>query len=116
MRKLIAVAAACSVFGGVVGSLATAATQSQASPTAIAAAVQRVQDQSADRSLRGIKSDLDTLGGRIHTLAQNFNGARFSLPGQEINDLAQICKYVSPSSLGLGCEPLSPPVNTLARR
>jgi hypothetical protein len=59
-RTVAAIAIASGTFGGTVGALATAAVQSQASPQAIAAAVQRVQDSAADRSLRSISG---TLGG-----------------------------------------------------
>jgi hypothetical protein len=49
---------AAGTFGGTIGALATAAVQSQASPGAIAAAVQRVQDQKADNTLQSINSKL----------------------------------------------------------
>lgn len=57
-RTIAAIALAAGTFGGTVGALATAAVQSQASPRAIAAAVQRVQDSSADRSLSAINSEM----------------------------------------------------------
>jgi hypothetical protein len=61
VRRIILVALASSTFGGAVGALATAATQSQASAGAIAAAVQKVQDQKADRTLATISNKLGTL-------------------------------------------------------
>lgn len=73
MKRLIIVALTCSVFGGTIGALATAATQSQASPRAIAAAVQRVEDQSAERSLRQIGKSLRTTTGRLGTLVNDFS-------------------------------------------
>jgi hypothetical protein len=60
-RKLAAVALASGVFGGMTGALATAATQSSASPQAIAAAVQRVSDTRAHQQLAAISSKLVAL-------------------------------------------------------
>jgi hypothetical protein len=57
-RTILAVALAAGTFGGTVGALATAAAQSQASPEAIAAAVQRVSDLKAENTLRTISSSL----------------------------------------------------------
>lgn len=68
MRRLIVIVVASSTFGGAVGALATAATQSQASPAAIAAAVQRVQDQKAERTLSQIKTELSTTASSAATL------------------------------------------------
>jgi ABC-type thiamin/hydroxymethylpyrimidine transport system permease subunit len=59
------VALACATFGGVVGALATAAVQSQANPAAIAAAVEKVQDKSAETSLAAINSKLTTVSSRL---------------------------------------------------
>lgn len=67
MRRVALAVIASGVFGGVVGALATAATQSAASPRAIAAAVQHVQDASAERSLRSIDSDLSHLNSAVTT-------------------------------------------------
>jgi len=53
-RTLLASISATAVLGGAVGALATAATTSQASPQAIAAAVQRVSDPKAEAQLRTI--------------------------------------------------------------
>lgn len=50
--------AATAVFGGTLGALATVATTSQASPQAIAAAVQKVQDRAAERNLQTIGVEL----------------------------------------------------------
>jgi hypothetical protein len=55
VRTLLASVAATGVLAGAVGALATAATTSQASPQAIAAAVQRVSDQKAETELRHIE-------------------------------------------------------------
>jgi len=57
-RLFIAAVLGSSVVGGTVGALATAATTSQASPQAIAAAVQKVQDQTAEKYLRTIGIEL----------------------------------------------------------
>lgn len=68
-RKLAAVAIAAGTFGGITGALATAATQSQASPQAIAAAVQKVQDSAADRSLSNIASTLSSIKTQLAPLS-----------------------------------------------
>ena len=64
MRKLVIVALASGVFGGVMGALATAATQSQASPEAIAAAVQKVQDAKTENQLVAVNAKLARLATR----------------------------------------------------
>lgn len=69
IRTLIIVALACSVFGGVIGALATAATQSQATPTAMAAAVQRVEDQAVRRQLVTIFQRLGQTNGDLSSVA-----------------------------------------------
>jgi hypothetical protein len=77
MHKLIVVALASSAFGGVIGALATAATQSQASPQAIVAAAQRVSDSSADRSLTAISSQLRSLtaiDSQLQTITASLTG------------------------------------------
>ena len=61
MRKLILVSLASATFGGTIAALATAAIQSQATPEAIAAAVQRVSDSNAQASLRAINAKLSPL-------------------------------------------------------
>ncbi len=68
MRKIVIVALACATFGAVIGSLATAAVQSQANPAAIAAAVEKVQDKSAETSLAAISSKLTTVSNRLSSL------------------------------------------------
>ncbi len=65
MRRIVIVALACASFGGVVGALATAAVQSQANPAAIAAALQKVQDKSAETSLAAISTKLTTVSNRL---------------------------------------------------
>jgi hypothetical protein len=59
---------ASGVFGGAIGSLATAVTSSSASPSAIASAVQRVQvkDSAADSDLAAIKKDLEAIQTDVH--------------------------------------------------
>lgn len=61
LRAVAATALASATFGCVIGAFAMAATQSQASSQAIAAAVQKVSDASADRSLKSIRQDLDPI-------------------------------------------------------
>ena len=56
--RLLAALVAASTLGGTIGSLATAATQSEASPQAIAAAVQKVRDSGAEQTLRSIDNKL----------------------------------------------------------
>lgn len=75
MRKLIAVALASSTFGGVIGALAVAATQSQASPGAIAAAVQRVQDRSAEQALRSVNGNVARLESTVASLVDGTSGS-----------------------------------------
>jgi hypothetical protein len=67
-RTIAAIALASGTFGGSIGALAAAAVQSQASPQAIAAAVQRVTDSQAERSLRTISGALRSLGSTANTL------------------------------------------------
>jgi hypothetical protein len=57
-RILAAAIAASATIGGAVGSLSAAATVSEASPTAIAAAVQKVRDSSAESTLAQIETML----------------------------------------------------------
>jgi hypothetical protein len=61
IRTLLASVSATAVLGGAIGALATAATTSQASPSAIAAAVQRVTDQKAEQQLHAVNLGLDIL-------------------------------------------------------
>ncbi len=70
MRKLIVVAVASATFGGMIAALATAAIQSQASPRAIAAAVQKVQDTKSENELGAISSRLATIAQTLGTTAQ----------------------------------------------
>jgi hypothetical protein len=67
-QTLALVAVASGVFGGAVGSLATAVTSSSASPSAIASAVQRVQvkDSAADSDLAAIKGELESIQTDLH--------------------------------------------------
>lgn len=60
-RTLLIAIAASATLGGGIGALATVATQSQASPAAIAAAVQRVRDTDAELTLKSILRDLDAI-------------------------------------------------------
>lgn len=79
---------ASGVFGGAVGSLATAVTNSSASPSAIASAVQRVQvkDSAADSDLTAIKGELETIQADLH-----LGGAGSSL-GTAAELLRDICE------------------------
>jgi hypothetical protein len=76
---IVAVALAAGTFGGTIGALATAAIQSQASPEAIAAAIQRVSDSSAEQSLRGINAKVGTANTRLATLNSNLVGLNSNL-------------------------------------
>ena len=93
LRKLVPIIVASSVFGGVVGALATAATQSQATPSAIAAAVTRVNDANANRTLSAIKADLATLN---RNLASPVGVGTFRSIAQ---DLYSICENTASGGL-----------------
>ncbi len=67
-RTLIASVAASAVFGGGVGALAVSAASSQASPQAIASAVQKVSDQTAERELRVVVLDLEAIDDGTNTI------------------------------------------------
>jgi hypothetical protein len=71
IRTLLASVAASAVFGGAIGALATAATSSQASPQAIAAAVQKVSDQTAQRELRVVDLDLKAINDGTDVIQSN---------------------------------------------
>ena len=57
-RVLFASIAASAVLGGAIGSFATAATSSQASPASIASAIQKVRDSTAENTLSNIQTTL----------------------------------------------------------
>jgi len=67
-RTLLASNAASAALGGGVGALATAATSSQASPQSIAAAVQKVSDARAEKTLALMNLHLSNLEGTIGVL------------------------------------------------
>ena len=94
MRKLIVVALASATFGGMIAALATAAVQSQASPEAIAAAVQKVEDASAERSLR----DIDSATGRISAATATISAATSPLHG----DLQGIASTLQSTNVRIG--------------
>jgi hypothetical protein len=89
MRMLIAAVAASATLGGAVGALATAATQSQASPAAIAAAVQRVRDSTAEEKLATIQKAIEA----VHN---DLGGTQFG-PSAVHEDLRKICEGTAPS-------------------
>jgi hypothetical protein len=66
--RTLAMLLAAGTFGGTIGALATAAVQSQASPAAIAAAVQRVQDSRAEHTLQSIEGTLKQVSTSLGTL------------------------------------------------
>lgn len=68
MRRTLVAIIAAGCFGGIIGSLATAATQSTASSSAIAAAVQKVSDQRAEKLLVLVNSRLATVQSGLSTL------------------------------------------------
>lgn len=75
-RTLALAIAASSVLGGMIGALATDATQSQAiTPAAIAAAVQKVQDTSAESTLaamlKGQSFGSSTIGYDLFQICEN---------------------------------------------
>src|SRR5258708_4848882 len=91
MHRVILVVLASSAVGGVIGALATAATESQASPQAIAAAVQHVQDQSAERSLANVAGKLATIAAGMQVLDRSFSGSIISPLYTIENQLFDIC-------------------------
>jgi hypothetical protein len=109
MRRLIIVVLASSSFGGVIGALATAATQSQASPTAIAAAVQKVQDTHADAALNEIRGKIQDANGKLGQMTSELGTNPTFLGGQLIallnrvtSQLHVVCANTS-SSTGQTC-------------
>jgi hypothetical protein len=103
MRRIIAIALAAGTFGGMIGALATAAVQSDASPGAIAAAVQRVSDSSSEQSLRGINAKLGTVGTQLATLNDSLAKPDASLFGVQEN-LFAICE----ATAGVDAECVNP--------
>jgi hypothetical protein len=71
VRTLFASVVATAVLAGAVGTLATAATSSQASPQAVAAAVQKVSDQTAQRELRIMDLDLKAVNAGVNVITDN---------------------------------------------
>lgn len=65
----IATFLAIAILGGCIGAAFTAATSSQASPSAIAAAIQKVQDRTAERELQTIGFELLRFHEEDHTSA-----------------------------------------------
>ena len=118
-RSIIAIALAAGVFGGTVGALAASAVQSQASPSAIAAAVQRVKDQNAEASLRSISAKLATLDadlnpnrGELYELAAGL-GTHFQklengqvTVNKSIQSVIQYLEHPSSGALRAGAENL----------
>lgn len=85
----LALALGCAVGGGTVGSLATAAEQSAASPAQIAAAV-AVRDQQAERSLTAINAQLKAI---------NFELGSSAAGGASVKDLLfEICSNSEPGA------------------
>jgi len=82
LRTIAAVAIAAGTFGGTVGALATAAVQSQASPQAVAAAVQRVSDSNAEKTLRAINTKLQS-EATVLSIVERY--------------LSQVCSNTAPS-------------------
>lgn len=106
MRKLVVVALTSSAFGGVIGALATAATQSQASPAAIASAVQHVQDQKAEGTLRSINGQLGAIKsnlGMLSTALHSPTGGSLALLSTVAQDLFSICQENSSGPFGVQC-------------
>jgi len=64
-RNVILAVVASGVLGGSIGALATAATNSSASPAAIAAAVQQVKDGVADNKLTDIEHTLEGISEKL---------------------------------------------------
>lgn len=90
MRKLVAVALTSSIFGGALGALATAATQSAANPSAIAAAVQRVQDQQADTTLSQIRGKLQAANGKLGGLGTALSTSGYGLGAELLTEVKTV--------------------------
>ena len=87
LRVLAAATLASAVLGGSIGALATAATSSEASPQAVAAAVQKVKDSGAEGEL-----------SRIRTIMEQLR--QYSLKSAE--ELQAICKNSKLTAAGVG--------------
>jgi hypothetical protein len=98
-RVLALAVAASSVLGGSIGALVTAATNSSASPAAIAAAVQRVKDTTADARLAAISHTLETIN---FDLGGTGNEPPSQVVGEhtDLSVLDQICKNGVTGGLG----------------
>lgn len=88
--NVLALILASSVIGGIIGAMATAATESQASPSAIAAAVVKVQDATADRDLTAIKNEIATTNTDLFQLHGTLG--QFGTPTIQVL-LADICAF-----------------------
>jgi len=82
------------VLAGAAGALATAATTSQASPQAIAAAVQQVQDRKAEKYLRTVGLELLNLDPHTESVTNAIQAASTGQIAELAKmkaDLLQIC-------------------------
>lgn len=97
MNKQIWLAIAASAMcGGIVGAVLTGATESQASPAAIAAAVQRVQDTQAERSLQSAVTQLTAINRSL--------SGNFATPlGDLEQDLMWICRNTESPGVVADC-------------
>ena len=94
-RVLALCVAGSSVLGGSVGALATAATSSQASPTAIAAAVQKVSDHAAEARLAAISHTLESLNSDLGGVGNEPTPPTGGLGHNAYEVLQQTCKSVT---------------------
>jgi hypothetical protein len=94
-RTIIIVALAAGTFGGMVGALTTAATQSQASPQAVAAAVQRVSDTNLTAAVKALGSKLDSLNGQLAAEITDL-GAKPAVGASIRSLLSAICENGTP--------------------
>lgn len=97
VRTLLASVTVTAVLGGAIGALATATTTSQASPEAIAAAVQKVSDQKAqtwlhilDIDLEGVKRNQEQLQATTESIENNAYAS---------------CYYTTKGIAAYGCKP-----------
>lgn len=100
MHRIIAVALVSAVFGGTVGAMATAAVESQASPSAIAAAVERVQDSAAERSLAAEAATLKSINQEL--TQPTIDGSTTTVLGQLLK-LTNICNNTSGEGYDVAC-------------
>jgi hypothetical protein len=122
MRRIFLALLASATFGGVIGAMATAVTQSQAvshvvvRPNAVAVPTlfaPKVQDPRADRTLKSINKELAALHNEMVTVARSTYEANYRTAQTEWRNasslflyLEQICRN---TASGGSCQTVSAP-------